>query len=84
MLGELTYEDLKERGFKRPIRAVHSICGAIVFWHDGIPQGKAAVVNPEKVILANGARPKVDDPIYCTGCGYGVRKNQLEFLIKDD
>lgn len=82
--GELTREELKERGFRRPIRAVHSICGAIVFWHDGVPQGKSGVLNPERVILSNGIKPREGDPIICQGCGYDVRKNQLEFLINDD
>lgn len=84
MLGELAYEELKDRGFRRPIRAVHTICGAIVFWHDGVPQGKSGVLNPAKVILPNGIKPREGDPIICMGCGFEVRKNQLEFLIKDD
>jgi hypothetical protein len=82
--GELSIQELKERGFQRPIRAVHTICGGIVFWHNGVPRGKEFVPNPDDVILFNGAKPRMGDPIICTHCGYDVRKNQLEFLIKDD
>lgn len=80
----LTLEEMKERGMVRPIRAIHTICGAIVFFHDGVPQGKTGILNPEKIILINGVKPKVDDPIICMGCGYEVRKNQLQFLLHDD
>lgn len=79
----LTLDDLKERGFSHPIRAVHTICGGIVFWHEGVPQRKQGILNPEKIILYNGGRPKAGDPIICAHCGYDVRKNQLEFLIHD-
>jgi hypothetical protein len=79
----LGLEDLKERGFNNPIRVIHSICGGIVFFHNGVPRGKSGIINPEKVILFNGAKPKDGDPIICVHCGYEVRKNQLEFLIHD-
>jgi hypothetical protein len=82
--GELTHAELKDRGFRKPIRAIHSLCGAIVFWHEGVPQGKAGVLNPARVILSNGAKPRDGDPIICQGCGYEVRKNQLQFIINDD
>ena len=79
----LTLENLKERGFFHPIRVIHTICGGIVFFHEGVPQRKKGVLNPNKVILFNGATPKEGDPIICPHCQYDVRKNQLEFLIHD-
>lgn len=81
--GEMGYEELKARGIHRPVKAIHTICGGIVFFHDGVPKGKEGVLNPEKIILFNGAKPRDGDPIVCVHCGYDVRKNQLEFLIND-
>ena len=79
----LTLDDLRERGMSHPVRVVHTICGAIVFFHDGTPQAKRAIVNAAKVILPNGAKPRDGDPIICIGCGYEVRKNQLEWVLDD-
>jgi hypothetical protein len=79
----LTLDDLRERGMAHPVRVIHSICGAIVFYHDGTPRGKAGIVNPTKVILPNGIAPREGDPIICMGCGYEVRKNQLEWVMDD-
>lgn len=80
----LTLAELRERGMRKPIRVVHTICGHIVFFHDGVPQGRRGVLDPRKVILFNGAVPKDGDPIICMGCGYDVRKNQLSWVLNDD
>lgn len=80
----LTLGDLRERGFTNPVRVIHTICGAILFFTEGVPRVKQGILNPEKVVLANGGKPKVDDPIYCQGCGYGVRKNQMQWVLNDD
>jgi hypothetical protein len=80
----LTLSELRSRGFSRPVRVVHTLCGAILFFTDGVPRKKEGILNPEKVILINGAHPKAGDPIYCQGCGYGVRKNQMEWVQLDD
>ena len=79
----LTMADMRDRGMAHPVRVVHTICGAIVFFHDGTPQTRKGIINPAKVILPNGATPKAGDPIICMGCGYDVRKNQLEWVIND-
>lgn len=79
----LTLNDLKNR-MANPVKVIHTICGGIVFFHDGVPGRKEGVVNPEKVVLWNGVKPRTDDPIYCPHCSYAVRKNQLTWLIKDD
>ena len=79
----LTLDDLRERGMSHPTRVIHSLCGAIVFFTDGVPQKKEGVINPEKVVLINGAKPRMGDPIYCQGCGYEVRKNQLVWVMDD-
>ena len=78
-----TLQELKERGFSNPVRVIHSLCGAIVFFHNGMPKEKEGVIDPTKVILVNGASPRTGDPIICRGCGYDVRKNQLEWVIPD-
>jgi hypothetical protein len=80
----LTLNEMRERGFSNPVRVVHTICGGIVFFHDGVPRQKQGKLNPSKVILFNGATPKEGDPIICVHCGYDVRKNQLEFVLNDD
>jgi hypothetical protein len=80
----LTLDEIRERGFVTPIRVIHTICGGIVFFHDGVPQGRKAVINPNKVLLANGVKPREGDPIICIHCGYDVRKNQLEFVLDDE
>lgn len=80
----LTLDDLKDRGFSKPVRVIHTICGAIVFFTDGVPKRKEGKLNPYAVVLVNGGHPKEGDPIYCQGCGYGVRKNQLAWVIDDN
>ena len=79
----LTLDEMKERGMSHPVRVCHSICGAIIFFHDGVPQKKQGILNPEKVILINGVKPSDGDPIICQGCGYEVRKNQLLWVMDD-
>jgi len=80
----LTIEEIKQRShFVNPTRVVHTICGQILFWTDGVPRVKEGVLNPNRIMLANGARPKEGDPIYCEGCGYGVRKNQMSWVMLD-
>ena len=69
---------------RNPVRVVHTICGHVVFFHDGMPRGKAGILDPKKVILFNGAQPKDGDPIYCVGCSYKVQGNQLEWVLNDD
>lgn len=80
----LTLADLRARGFSNPVRVVHTLCGHILFFTDGVPRKKEGVLNPGKIILLNGAVPKEGDPIYCPGCSYGVRKNQMEWIQLDD
>ena len=79
----LTMEEIKEAGLSDPIRVVHTLCGAICFWHDGVPQEAYGVIDPRKVLLPNGARAKDGDPIVCKFCGYRVQPNQLEWVIRD-
>jgi hypothetical protein len=79
----LTIEEIKETGLKDPIRVIHTICGGIVFWYDGIERGQYIIVNPDKVRLLNGASPRVGDPILCPNCDYIVYPNQLEWLRKE-
>lgn len=80
----LTLQELKERGFVNPVRVIHTLCGAIVFFTDGHPQKKEGILNPDKCILINGAKPQMGDPIICSGCGYEVRKNQLQWILQDE
>lgn len=80
----MTLADLRERGFSNPVRVIHTLCGAILFFTDGVPGKKSGILNPNKIVLINGASPKDGDPIYCQGCGYGVRKNQMEWVMNDD
>jgi len=80
----LTLAEMRDRGMSNPIRVVHTICGGIVFFHDGVPREKEGKLNPNKIILFNGATPKDGDPIYCTHCSYAVTKSQLEFVLNDD
>ena len=80
----LTLADVKRQGFVNPVRVIHTLCGAILFFTDGVPQKKEGVLNPERVLLINGAKPAMGDPIVCMGCGYEVRKNQMQWVVKDD
>lgn len=81
----ITTQELKDRfGFVNPTRVIHTICGHIVFFTDGVPRVKEGVLNPDRVVLLNGGKPRMGDPIVCPGCSYEVRKNQLQWLIKDD
>lgn len=79
----LTLDEMRDRGLANPVRVIHTICGGIVFFHDGVPKGRRSVLNPGKVILANGAKPKEGDPIICIHCGYNVGKTQLEWALND-
>ena len=80
----LDFQTLRERGMRKPVRVVHTICGHIVFFHDGIPRGRQGIIDPKKVILFNGAAPKDGDPIYCVGCGYKVQPHQLNWVLGND
>jgi len=74
---------LKERGFVNPVRVIHTLCGHILFFTDGVP-ARPGILNPNRVVLLNGAKPSEGDPIICTGCGLEVRKNQLEWLKNEE
>jgi hypothetical protein len=78
-----TFEELKDRGMKSPTRVIHTQCGGIVFFHDGIPKAKMGIINPSNVVLANGAEVKDGDPIICPLCGYKVLYNQLAWVVND-
>lgn len=67
-----------------PVRVIHSQCGGIVFFHDGLPEGKYGILDPKKCILHNGANARDGDPIICPLCQYKVQPNQLQWVINDE
>ena len=80
----ITLPELRDRfGMKHPVRVIHSLCGNPMFFTDGVPRAPG-VLNPQKVVLKNGAHPRDGDPIVCDFCGYKVPGNQLTWVINDD
>lgn len=80
----LTLVELRERGMRAPVRVVHTLCGHIVFFHDGVPKGRQGVIDPRKVILFNGGKAADGDAIYCPGCSLEVGKKHLAWVLNDD
>jgi hypothetical protein len=59
---------------------VHKKCGGVAFRYAGYIQG-AGVLDPAKVTLANGRRPKDGSLVVCANCQEPVARDAMEFVI---